>query len=304
MSLSTVWEQQLLYNHKIKQQLRQYDQAEWTKEYLLGIVSEVDEVLREINWKKHRKDVISVIDKGNLAIEFADLTKLIFSLWQSWGFNEYQMLEYVNQKSCMLEFIYRQEQLEFQGRDNILMVDLDGTIADFRSGFLYWLFNSGYIDQLPLDPRTSLIMDQDLNWETADYLKWKDEFERSGGYADLLPFRDGIQFVKYAALAGWKIVVVTARPINISRIWFDSLCWLEEQDISPTMLWLENEQRISRAAQYKKAGLTVAALEDNPKYVSRYARAGIECAVRAFPYNLGIADIPNVLRTRDFTAMI
>ena len=130
--LKEVWEAQVRYNSAIRAEKPDETYEDWMEKYILGVQSELSEVLDELNWKIHRQG--KPIHKINLGRELADVTKYVLSLWEVSGFDESDMLTLVDAKTEEMFTIWRQETATLVQGKKIIIADIDVTIADFRKG--------------------------------------------------------------------------------------------------------------------------------------------------------------------------
>jgi hypothetical protein len=286
--LEIVWQAQQRYNDMVREkQPGSYE--EWMKNYLLGVTSEMNEVLNEINWKAHRHG--RKIDRTNLARELADLTKYVFSLWEWSSFGPDDMLHFVNEKSAELEAQWTQDfATAYPSGCAVVISDIDGTLADYRQGFIQWLI-AEHNEDLPPDSASSLAMEIDLGLSYPTYVRYKEEFEASGGYHELPVYPDVPPTVQELAKRSVQFIAYTARPAqSFSRIWNDTWGWLNDVGMESyfSEVRIGKEQRIARACELKEAGHPVVLLEDEPDTALRAAHAGILVFLRAQPYNAGI----------------
>lgn len=286
--LRKLWTLQKEYNFRIKLDEQNSDREFWTEKYLLGIVSEVDEILQDINWKRHRKTV-KEIDKDNLAHELADLTKYVFSLWQLWDFTLYQAVNITLQKSIMLEEIYAQENFVIPSGSIVLITDLDGTLGDWRASFIQWAEDKHSV-KMPDDPSSSLMMDTDLAMSYPMYYNLKEEFEQSGGYGTIELYEDVAKVVRELKQANPELIhiVTTARPAGrYHRIWMDTWNWLLRNDLQPHQLLMTSEPRILLASSLSNSSKIIM-FDDDPGMIIRAANSGIKVFVKEQPYNKGV----------------
>ena len=285
--LEKLWEQQKQYNLKI----RQFDNPDnleyWTKQYLLGVVSEVDEVLQEINWKIHRRGHST--DRVNLARELADVTKYVWCLWELHGFSSDDMLDYVQSKSNELEHMYKQDFVpSIPPGSNVIISDIDGTIGDWRAAFIAWYCDLKKIPLL-LDKSSSLAIEVDLGIDYLEYRDLKEKFESEGGYNYMTPYPDVAEYLNRQVAAGTKIVYFTSRPAKrYGRIWMDTKNWLGENHFPEGQLYIGSEERVGFARTLQAQGCNVTMLEDDPTLALRAAASKIRVYLRDQPYNMGI----------------
>lgn len=235
-----------------------------------------------MNWKLHRSS-LGEPNYGNLGEEFTDLLKYVLSLFELWGFSENSVMDMLDRKSKILDLQWEMDHfIPPEGR-KILVCDLDGTIADWRSTFMDWLNrHSNYMDTET--PVYTMNPDVDFAVMYPEYARLKDQFESEGGYQKLVPFFDGVETVRELVRNDVMLAVFTARPIRIKRIWWDTYRWLQWEGIEPTWLFMGAETRIIRAFDWAKTN-TVVIFEDNPDLALRAANSGLKVFLRDMPYN-------------------
>jgi hypothetical protein len=252
------------------------------------MLSEFDELLREINWKIHRKDRKRIVPV-NLLMELADIQKYVISLCELWGFSADELMEAVSIKTEALDIMYNMEHMEPVTGRRVVISDMDGTIADWATSFKQWLVETGKLDEDDMTPFSSLNQDVDLGVSYAVYVEWKTEFEESGQYRRLVPIEDGLQLLRRYKELGYFISVYTARPQStFKRVWMDSFSWLRHYGLVPDLLTIGAEARIIHAIEHMEKGNEVILLEDNPELALRAANSGVRVILRAAKYNMGI----------------
>jgi len=261
------------------------DKTAWTQQYLLGLVSEIDEVLREINWKPHR-NAYKEVNPDNLGQELADLTKYVLSLWILWGFKAEDMLTYVTNKSKVLEFLYTQEHRPPLGWP-VVVCDLDGVLANYQWGFLKWVKDSGQWD---LDDDAcqravySLHMDLTLGIPNVKYEQMKRAFEEWGGFLRLPPYPGIPTLIGVLKETQAHLVVVTARPMyQRKRLSMDTLLWLEQQGLSVEGLYFDEDK--VELIHNLWGNHVLCCIEDNPLVAERLSKQGYLVILMDRPYN-------------------
>jgi hypothetical protein len=275
------------FNDKIRGE--NYDRTEWSEIYLLGMVTEVDDFLKEISWKKHRASKNINPDRTNIALELADLTKYVMSLWELWGFTDDDILDYVALKSRCIELESNQEKSVIPSDRPIVICDIDGTLGDWRKTFLEWIESKG-IHPASVDFSKSLIIDADLSMTYKDYYDLKEEFESTGQYRNIQIYEDSFDTL-YRLRSDYNayIILETARPSDkYSRIWMDTWIWIEKNHLPVDKLIMGSESRILLAHELS-AKTEVILLEDDPGLIMRGANSGITVFARGHSYNRGLS---------------
>lgn len=293
--LTEVWLQQNIYNQRIKSTINK-DDINWMIDYILGTISELSELLKEMRWKEHRNNHPQEFGP-NVPEELADVTKYVFSMWQLMGYSSQDMLYFMHTKGLVLDQIYQQEHMIHPRDQKILILDLDGVVADFRKGFSQWLMTNSWSDLLmSRGENFGLHMDISNDWDYSTYEKAKLEFENLGGYNFLPPISSVVQAVIELRRQGYMIIAWTARPHNTyKRIWSDTWLWLQAHDIHVDALYFGNDDRVLNACILKMHN-EVIALEDNPLLVQRYAVSQIPVVVIPQLYNDDLLASPFVIR--------
>lgn len=276
-----LWDQQQAYNERLRQvEKRTPDQ--WVTHHAMGLQEEVFELLRAVDWKFHRAPESR---KGQLVPwELADITKYVLSLWQDFGYNMQDMVYWLQLKSDFLEFLWRQEH-DDTFTDSVLICDMDGVIADFRTGFIQWL-SQAYPDVPPVGNLGQTIhMDLGAGWGNPWYERVKREFEmNTAGYAGLpaTPLLDSIRHISDTT----STLLFTARPRN-GKTLVDTWQWLQIVDFTPRALHVgAAEARIEAAEMLLQRAHRVVLLDDDPTLLQRALTVqGLHVVRVRQPYN-------------------
>jgi NTP pyrophosphatase (non-canonical NTP hydrolase) len=299
--LHRLWDAQVEYNDRIRQGEQPHNFEYWMKQYLLGLVSEINEVLDEMNWKRHRR-ANKTVDKINLGRELADLTKYVLCMWEQSGFTADEMLEYCWDKTLELKEQYKQDFIYHTHKGvPVIITDIDGTIGDWRMAFRDWLVSQGI--PVASDLAKSLSIEVDLGMPYEQYLPLKEKFESTGGYTQLSAYPDALDFLQREFTNGVDIIAYTSRPAKqYSRIWSDTWAWLGINNLAECIceLRIGSDERIAHACRLQREGSRVLLLEDDPSLALRAANAGVPVVMRSQPYNAGMAHA-NIIRVKTFT---
>lgn len=284
MKLEDIWKQQKDYNYLVQEQQRQTS-SEWMINYILGTMTELTELLDETNWRTHR---VKRVDQfgPNVAEELADITKYVFSMWQIMGYSQQDMLQAMSQKGELLQQLIMQEMRPAITGRNILMLDLDGVVADFRKGFLDWVSTSQWKDTLTISAdQIGLHLDLNNSWDYQAYNQAKIAFEQEGGYHKLPVIPQVSLAVNSLYRVGWHVIVYTARPYSTyKRIWGDTWNWLKQHNILVNELHFGYDSRVVAASALAESNFVIA-LEDDPTLIRRYEGCKIPVIVYPQPYN-------------------
>lgn len=283
-----VYFEQEMFNKFIRSQHpeREDDINFWAKEYILGGISEFDEVLREINWKIHRSEDNNII-RSNLAYELADITKYVLSLWNLFGFKPLEILELVRDKSKLLDLTIAKDQSPLPP-GKVIICDIDGVIADWRKPFIDWVYETaGYSFPIPSLYQDHLYLDLGAEISYPLYRSLKELFEEIGGYRHAVPIYPAIHSLIRQQAAGVYVAIFTSRPgKRYKNIPMDTYRWLIRHNLHPDELWVGEGDRILRASQFRDAGSEeVIIWDDDPTTILRASQSGFKVFAPVYDYN-------------------
>ncbi len=298
MTFKEVFDQQKEYNENIRS-LEDWDKDKWTEKYLLGLVSEIGDVLDSVRWKRHRQNS-GYVHRANLGYDFADLMKYVLSLWELWGFDHESVLNFVSDKSAVLDELYVQEFAAIPNDRLIVITDLDGTLCDWRRTFIDWALAMKSVKMEKIDASTSLQLDSDLAMQYTDYFKLKEDFESGGNYSVIMIYPDVTEFLRWLKQEfDAYIIAHTARPWQrYYRIWGDTWEWICSNRLPIDQLRIGSDSRVLLANEL--GGTNVLMLEDDPGLMLRAAHSGIRVVAREHPYNNGVTH-EYIQTVRDFS---
>jgi len=240
-----------------------------------------------VNWKMHKTGALEDISKHEWAWELADLLKYVLCLAEYWEVSPELLLDASEQKSKALAAMWEMERkVAPPPNSQVLICDLDGTLADWRGSFIEWVHReyAVYVDR---DPADTLMIDYDLQWNYPEYQTWKQEFERAGGYRRLHSYNDALDLVNQLQVRDTYIMVYTARPHKVRTVWWDTYQWLLAHGIQPHTLQLDGPGRIV-AAHKLQQDRDVVMFDDDPELILRAANSGITVIARKHGYNAHI----------------
>jgi hypothetical protein len=179
---------------------------------LLGLVSEIGDLLRYEKWKIQSEQVENVVELQRQAIglELADLTKLIVGLWVSSGFTPEEALDFCLGKSEML-LLERPEFLHIFQSPVVALFDLDNTAMDFWGAFTRWT-------GLRLEnPSTYYIQEEMMRQGHPEWMGALQRFEEGGGFFQVRLFPAFRRLLVWLGEQGVFRVAMTSRrrsPLN------------------------------------------------------------------------------------------
>ena len=306
-SLIRLWEDQRKFNVAVNElDYKERSREEMIQVYLLGLMSEMDELLKGLNWKYHRKQDKPLVDRVQLADHLADIGKYQMCLWQLFGFSPEEAVKAMQKKTDALWHVLGAEFSEPRPRQPVLLVDLDNTVARYVEGLSLWMAGNGIITKR--DPTAwgqyEMAPLYGLDWVT--YQKVKLEWEQGtnnrrgepGGYATLEPYDTWVEAVTYARKLGAYLVLCTARPTEgAKQVWYDCWSWGVQHFGKVDRLAFCGQDRVRIAQDYQVRVHPVVWLDDqNIELMRDYE---IPSVVHIQPYNMkDIAPITSRMNIR------
>lgn len=282
-----IWRDQLEFNNQFRENPSSTEAlaTEETKELVLHLFSECDEVLRASGaWKLHRRQD-GRINRRKLQLELADVLKYWMSICQVHGFSLQEMQEAYWEKSMAVRQRYSEEFVK-NLRIPSAIVDIDNVLADYIQGFVMWAR-----DQKAIDARTAREFLERPRYVSADslgiashkYEKLKHQFRtsRMHAYLPVLPGADAL--LTAIRGRGLGIILLTSRPIDrYPNLYSETLVWLNHSALPfDTIWWAANKADLCKTWDYTQGdtdGPTrniVFAIDDEWQYVRQYSEAGI-----------------------------
>lgn len=250
-----------------------------TKELILHLISECDELLRASGaWKSHRRMTVRE-NRRHVLMEIADVFKYLISIAQIHGITEKEFADAYWEKSMVVRQRYAQEFMCALNRPAII-VDLDNVLVDYIAGFAEWMWRNQFIPQ----ERAATIMTQHLYCDARTmqlpshlYEEAKHLFRASGEHALLPAMTDAHQFITWLNARSELIVVLTARPIDrYPNLYGETLQWLKTYGLDADVVWwASNKADALRDSDIRPH--VVFAVDDEERYVRQYFEAAIPC---------------------------
>lgn len=257
--------------------------------YILGMHGELDELLRRLNWKYHRRERKPPVDRRALEDDLADLTKYVLCLWQLFRYDASSMIHASQAKTDVLWHVIGGEFGEPEPGQPILVIDLDNTVARYTEGLDEWMDRvHGFLVANP----ATYDMAERYGADREFYSLWKTQWENGedgGGYLSLKPYERWILVVNDVIRRERPFVVVsTARPAaEAKRVWYDCWQWAAKHLTRIDRMLFLGLERAEWARKMRDAGHPVVALEDSPANLEEYTAEEVLTICHSQPYNLG-----------------
>ena len=267
------------------------DKQKLTKEMILCINSETNELLKNMNWKHHREENVRIIE-SNILEELIDMLKFWMALCQIWKFEPTDIEAEYWRKTDVVKQRYAQEKLlKLSEKTKIVAIDIDGILSDYPDCFVKFAnkkLSKKYANLFELKKEESNTVIDEL----------KHEYRSCGVKAHLPVNFAAPRLTKILKDAGYTIVLTSARPYKIyNRIFSDTLIWLKKNKIFYDYIVWDAEKHIQVIRNYPKMEFMI---EDEAKYANEVAACGYKVYLLNTPYNKFDVTHQNVVRVFSF----
>lgn len=239
-----MWSDQVEFNNTLRELPTTHEgRTALTKDLVLHLHSETDELLRASGaWKSHRRVEVRENVK-HINEELIDIFKLWLSLAHIYDLHPDKLEEEYFKKSRVVRQRHAQEwNLNLVGSgEQVVVIDIDNVIANYIEGFAQWAYLNGWIRP----ERANLIIQErlyvnasSLDITPEEYRDAKHAFRISGAHLALPVMPGARAFLKWVRAHGWRIILLTARPIDrYPNLHAETLGWLSQHNLPFDVVW-------------------------------------------------------------------
>lgn len=272
--LDRQFERQALFTQQYINEMRPTaSKVELTKEYVLSLHREADEILDEVPWKGHRvyDEGDDQVVKTNVAEEIVDLIKFATGLAYIWGISHQELVQELDVKSDVVEDRWRQEHGKstfLQSETPIVLLDLDGVLNMYPAPFLSFIYNETgqeFRSMADLEDKDPVLKAQ-----------MKHLYRQSGVKRFIESNQESVMSAQILAAAGYNLVIMSQRPAEAyHRIYGDTLYWLRRNDIPyERLVFVQDKQLRLLLMPYRKR--IAFAVDDSVDVVRSLVALGIK----------------------------
>jgi hypothetical protein len=276
------------------------ERSRLTKEYVLYLHSELDELLRHVRFKRHRDEQL-LENRQAVLDELTDIFKYLLSLYIVWDADEDEILQGYWHKSMVVRQRYSEEFLQTLDAD-LAVIDIDNVLCDYTDGVLNWIL----VHHPELERQVTALRGTKkylnsyvMQMDEARWQEIKHEFRVAGGKVDLPVIKGAVEFTHWLRHeAGLKIVLLTSRPIDeYPNIYGQTLRWLENSGITYDFIWwaMDKSERLARAGIRSRIRMAV---DDSEKFIWQFA--DLNCPVYWFQPRHSKLITDNVFAVKSF----
>lgn len=156
------------------------------------------------------------------------------------------------------------------------IIDIDGVLADYRRGLLYWIRQSwptlAQKANAHVMRNDTWIDDKTMGVPFRTWLELLEMFRMSGGKQAIPLFDGASDMVMEIRKRGMGVVLLTSRPIDLySNIYRDTIEWLRNNQIQHDLL-LWSKSKAEMVHKMRLIDTAAFAIDDEFKHIEEYDR--------------------------------
>jgi len=258
-----------------------------TKEMILGITSEFDELLEATGtWKTHRikGDYPKV---SGITEELVDISKFLINIALIWNISPQMFIKKWFEKTVVNKYKFLQERRLKEIRDKpVVVFDLDGVLNSYPVEWIEYVNQNLGTEYKTLDSLKTSVLPE-------TYYKLKETFREEGGHLNFKSIPEIMELIELLRLKEIKIVILSSRPVwRYKRYYADTLTWLKKNKISfDAILW----DREKGLRTFKEFSHVICFIEDELNFANEASRYGFKVLLLDKDYNQGKTEV-NVKR--------
>ena len=242
--------------------LSEKEKVKWTKDYILYIISECNDLLEQLDWKGYWSNDKKLI-QDNIGIEIIDIQKFVWGLCKIWDISYEQFADLYDRKTAEVESKWNQEQMlkDLNNYDKVCIIDIDGVLAPYPQYFINWAKENH---------NTSINKKNIIEWEHYKHL-----YRESGAKRNIPFVTSSKDALDRLYSKGYTIILLTNRPASkYKRIYSDTLYWLRTCQMKyHYIFWAEDKKILAVIDKCKNVNFVV---DDSNKTCKEFKNAGIK----------------------------
>ena len=255
-----------------------------TQENVLCAHAELSALVNATHYKNHHTHSEPIANKATVLYESVDVIRYMLAILNTWNISSEEFENAFYKKDVYLKKHKEFQSKSWDGKQPVVIVDIDDVLANFREGFSSWLKENYFVDADVNSKEYYFITALSkihMNSETV-FKRFLDE----GGFANLLKDEQNINLLRTLKEQGYWIHLLTARPEEELQCLYDTYYWVDSHEIPCDAISFSPEKfRWCAKSKYYDAGKIMFAIDDAPKHANDYAKHGIKCLVPLKSYN-------------------
>jgi len=228
------------------------------------------------------------LQRAEVADAVADVLKVALAIAQLHGLSDSDVVDGFERKTLVVRERSNGERIELCRGTKVICVDLDDVICDLSE------WRERLLEDAAFDAPDELSRQEGL----------KADFYEGGRFRSMPPIQWAREALLRIRAAGYKIVIVTARPQwQYKRLHADTIYWLEQYGI-PRDLVLFDRNKVEAVYNHVAPAWPTAFIEDHGRNAQALAEVGIQVLLFDAPYNQDVADSKFIRRVHGWEGVL
>lgn len=282
MDFTKMMQSQSSYNDKkFGTNLTQKEKRELSKDLALNSYNSINKMIEKMRASN------DLPNENDLIYSSIDVLRYVMSVLNLWDIHPDDVSSAFLEKDIYLDIEHRLSAKTWEGQP-VIIVDMDDVIVDFRETFAQFLREEYNID---VDDESDqyFFVNEILNAGDLNPEKVFDTFVNSRLFKSIPIILGSKDFLQTMHDKGYWIQLLTARPKENLKIFYDTYHWLQIHDIPFDRVDFSPEKlRWCMNSEYYDSSAIEYAIDDSPKHALEYAKHGISVKVPLKSYNKSI----------------
>ena len=284
MNFKSMMEAQASYNDKkFGIGISDKEKRDISKDLALNSYNSINrmiEKMRSSNDKPHEDDLV---------FSSIDVLRYVMSMLNLWGVDPDDVTTAFLEKDAYLEIEHEVMSRKWEGQP-VIIVDIDDVVADFRKTFAEFLLRD-YSLEVSDESEQYFFVNEILNAGNLNPEKVFESFVQKRHFRNIPLISGAKQFLTEMRDRGYWVQLLTARPKEDLKIFYDTYHWLKENEIPFDRIDFTPEKfRWCMSSEYYDSDSIEYAIDDSPKHALEYANHNMCVKVPLKSYNKSITN--------------
>lgn len=224
-------------------------------------------------------------NEDDLMFSSVDVLRYVMSMLNLWDIAPEEVSKSFMLKDVYLDLDHKMKAKSWEGQP-VVIVDIDDVLAEFRTPFASFLDRRYGIDADVESDQYFFVEDILKASGNINPEKVFESFVQERHFRCLPVVENAKEFLQHLRKEGYWIQLLTARPKEDLKIFYDTYYWLSGLDLEFDRLDFSPEKlRWCMSSEYYDSGAILFAVDDSPKHALEYANHGMKVKVPVKSYN-------------------
>lgn len=294
MKIKNLFQDQQIFSSMIEdipEVLSEKCRDDLTKTLSLALHKEVSDLVSATWYRSHTLRSINP-DPDKILFESVDVIRYAIAIMNAWNISPEAFEDAWRSKDNYLSLSKKIEKSVWAGQ-KVAIVDMDDVLCEFRGCFSKWLGENHNVIA-DVDSEEYYFIDA-LEKAGVNPEGIFADFISDNGFLLLDPVKGAANFMKSLRDRGYFVHILTARPGDNLRCFYNTFEWLSKNNIYFDRVDFASEKlRWCMQSEYWASGSIEFAVDDSPKHAAEYAKHGVEVFLPRKPYNKEVQDLENI----------